>query len=366
MVQFVRSMAKWAVVLALAVGSAAPAQADVTNADKQFEVKFEKAEWSTVIEWLSKETDLQFISKHQPKGQVTLKPAKKLSIGELIDQLNAVADLEDQLIIRKEISFAFHPTDERISLSMTPLVTLEQLAKRGKTEYVGVIVPLVGIKNDTIRDQVRKSLSQFGEAQSYGTDQLMIRDKVENIQLVITAIKKQIAKGSAPVDANQDSASGEKLYEVNFTATEWPTVIGWLVEETGLQFISKHWPTGKVTLNPKKKLKLAEVIDLLNEYAALEDTMLLRKELSFSFCKMDGRIPMSATPLVTVEELATRGNTEYVGILLPMPAIDTADMQKVLRQMLGGNGEAQPYGTGQLLIRDQAANVRAIMESLQK
>ena len=166
---------------------------EAAKLEKQYEVKFDGTEWSKIIDWLEKETGLMCITKDKPQGSITLKPNKKYTLGELIDLLNERLEQDNFIILRKSQSFSFYAADQKIPLVHTPNVSREELMTRGKTEYVQHIIPLVTLQADDVRDQVKKTLSPFGEVQSFGTDQLLVRDKaayVRNVLMVIDEIIK--------------------------------------------------------------------------------------------------------------------------------------------------------------------------------
>ncbi len=167
-----------------------PADAKI---EKLYEVKFDGTDWSKIIDWLEKETGLMCITKDKPQGSITLKPNKKYTLGELIDLLNERLEQDNFIILRKSQTFSFYAADQKVPLVHTPNVTREDLMLRGKTEFVQHIIPLVTLQADDVRDQVKKTLSPFGEVQSFGTDQLLVRDKaayVRNVLMVIDEIIK--------------------------------------------------------------------------------------------------------------------------------------------------------------------------------
>jgi type II secretion system protein D len=163
--------------------------------EKLYEVKFDNTEWSKVFEWLEKETGLMYITKDKPTGTVTLKPNRKYTFGELIDLLNEALELHRYVILRKEVSFSTIPSDVNIVKDYkqhVQTVTPEELSKRGKTEIVQVVIPLVSLSADDVRSQVKALLSPFGEVSAFGTDKLLVLDKTANIRSVNNLIKQII------------------------------------------------------------------------------------------------------------------------------------------------------------------------------
>lgn len=205
-----RTLRRWLpAVLAAGLGGAALAQttppattppvvkADPPKADpakppeKLYEVNFVKTEWRQVFEWLEKESGLTYRSKDTPTGTLSLKPTKKYTLGELIDLFNEMLE-PDYVILRKTQSFSTIPASDKIDRVHIPTVTAEELATRGKTEVVQMLVPLVTLNADEVLPQVKKSLSKFGEVSTFGTDKLLLVDKADNVRFILRVIEETI------------------------------------------------------------------------------------------------------------------------------------------------------------------------------
>ncbi len=154
-----------------------------------YEVNFDKADWSQVVLWLVKETNLEFVGDDVPVGQVTLKSRKKLSIGELFDKLNERMMIDNHILVRKNSTFAIHPADERIPLKFVPVVSPLELSKRGKTEQVALILPLRIMDGESAGNVVRKRLSQFGDVKAYNQDSLLVQDQAAKVRAIMSSIK---------------------------------------------------------------------------------------------------------------------------------------------------------------------------------
>ncbi len=165
-------------------------KADPAKAEKLYEVKFDKTEWKQVFEWLETQSGLMFLSKDTPTGTCTLKtlPNKKYTLGELMDLFNERLELDNYIILRKAQSFAIVPASEKIDRIWVPTVNAEDLAKRGKTEVVQMVIPLVTLNAEDVLPQVKKSLSKFGEVSQFGTDKLLMVDKADNVRFVLKVI----------------------------------------------------------------------------------------------------------------------------------------------------------------------------------
>lgn len=174
-------------------GEKKPEPADAKT-EKLYDVKYDNTEWSKVFEQLEKETGLMYITKDKPTGSVTLKPpaGKKYTLGELIDLLNERLELDKFVILRKSVSFSTVPADVNIAKDYkqhVQTVTAEELFKRGKTEIVQMIMPLVSLQADEVRPQVGQLLSPFGVVSAFGTDKLLVLDKAANVRSVYNLVQ---------------------------------------------------------------------------------------------------------------------------------------------------------------------------------
>ena len=101
-------------------GSVVPAPGHAAGAaaapEKTVTVNFTSANWDEVLEWFSKESGLTPILTVKPTGSVDLKPPKdrKFTIGEVVDLLNEAMTQQKFILIRRQVSFYIHPSDEKI------------------------------------------------------------------------------------------------------------------------------------------------------------------------------------------------------------------------------------------------------------
>ena len=97
-----------------------------------------------MLDWFSKESGLTPILTIKPTGSVTIKPPKdrKFTMGEVVDLLNEAMTQQKFILIRRQVSFYIHPSDEKPDGSWVPRIELSELPTRGKTELVQVLIPL--------------------------------------------------------------------------------------------------------------------------------------------------------------------------------------------------------------------------------
>ncbi|MBY0457284.1 MAG: hypothetical protein K2V38_08110, partial [Gemmataceae bacterium] len=132
--------------------------------EKLLTLDFEKAPWADVLDWYSKQTGLTLITTVQPTGTVKIKPGgdRKFTIAEVTDLINEAMMQQKFVLIRRHMTFFIHPADEKIDPTLLPRVSLDELAKRGKTEIVQVVVPVEGLVVADSLDELKKMLTPFG------------------------------------------------------------------------------------------------------------------------------------------------------------------------------------------------------------
>jgi type II secretory pathway component GspD/PulD (secretin) len=152
--------------------------------DRTISFNFEKMGWDDVLDWYSKESGLTLITTVKPTGSLAFKPSKdkKFTMGEVTDLLNEALTQQKFILIRRNMTFFIQPADEKIDPTMVPRITLEELAKRGKTEIVEVILPIKGMVVADAQEELKRLLTPFGSMVPLEkSNSLLLRDTVGNI-----------------------------------------------------------------------------------------------------------------------------------------------------------------------------------------
>jgi hypothetical protein len=155
--------------------------------EKLYTVNCENTSWDKVIGWLEKE---------KPSGSITLKSDKKYTLGEVIDLLNERAEQDNYVLLRKSQSFSFYTADQR-RVGEPYIVSRDDLNKRGKTEYVAVLILRRTLKAGVEKGDIKKLLSPFGDVQSFDSDLWLIRDRAEYVRNALAVF--EITKPEQPL-----------------------------------------------------------------------------------------------------------------------------------------------------------------------
>jgi len=156
--------------------------------EKTFAVNFDRAEWSAVLKWFSKETKLFRLDDALIPGTLTLKSEGRYTLPDLIDLLNEALAQKDWILIRREHSFLLHPAGEKVPPEILSQISIDELSKRGLSEFVQVVIRLQSVMASDVVPQARKLLSVFGEATAFGTNQIIVRDQAKNIRNILVFI----------------------------------------------------------------------------------------------------------------------------------------------------------------------------------
>ena len=157
--------------------------------EKRFSNGFDKASWDVAFAWLEKVSGQRLITTSRPSQSLTLKVENK-GVPEIVDLYNEALAGEKYILVRREQSFGIYPADEKLPKDIIRRVTIADLPKLGKTEFVSVMIPLKSIAAADVQPQVKKMLSVFGDVYALGTSNLVVEDKVGNIRTLILNLKE--------------------------------------------------------------------------------------------------------------------------------------------------------------------------------
>src|SRR5207249_3798499 len=134
----------------------------------------------------------------------------------------------------------------------------------------------------------------------------------------------------------------EKRVRLEFRDKRWADVLDWFRDQVGVPFISNYKPTGTFTFTPEKlpngqqrEYTIPEVIDILNQALQLQKFILIRREASFMILPADERIDPAVLPRIRVEDLPTRGKTEYVSVVVQLGNLKAEDVAADVKKLMG-------------------------------
>jgi hypothetical protein len=166
--------------------------------DMTYDFEMASQPWAKVLERYSEISGLPYIGTQRPAGNFTFVPPKnkKYTLAEITDLLTEALLAQKYILVRRDASFTVLPADEKIDPALLPRVRLDDLAKRGKTEMVTVVVPLTTLKARDIGPDVKKLLGLFGQVTVLEKlNQLIIQDTAGNVREIYQVIQDLEARG---------------------------------------------------------------------------------------------------------------------------------------------------------------------------
>jgi hypothetical protein len=193
-----------------------------------------------------------------------------------------------------------------------------------------------------------------------------------------SAIYVVLALGAGPPGPGGDERkapapggkAAEKRIAFQMRAAPWKKVFEWLADVTGLPVVAGEVPTGTFTFiapagGNQRNLTIPEVIDAVNEGLLAKRYLLIRHQGSLKLVSADDPLPATLAPLIKPNELAGRGKTEVVRLVLPVGAAHAKETLGAVKSLLGPFGQALPVGE-RLLVRDTVANLRQVVRFLEE
>jgi len=152
--------------------------------------------------------------------------------------------------------------------------------------------------------------------------------------------------------------------------TPWEAVFQWYAKASGLPYIDGFKPAGWFTFTPsepERRYTLQEITDFLNDSLLTQKLILVRRPTSFTVLVADEKYDPTLLPQVRVEDLASRGRTELVRVMLPLKAVQAKEVRADVQKLLGQFGNVEVLEKGnQLLLQDLAGNLQRIHQTIKE
>ena len=156
----------------------------------RFDFRLQK--WPEVLDWFSRQAELSLVMDAVPPGEFTYSDTREYSAAEAIDLLNSVLLSKGFTLMRREKMLLVVDTSEGIPFELTPRVTVEELANRGRFEMVTVEFPLGGRPVNQCVAAVQELIGNHGRVTPLATaGKLLVTEtagKLQAINVVIAAI----------------------------------------------------------------------------------------------------------------------------------------------------------------------------------
>ncbi len=156
-----------------------------------------------------------------------------------------------------------------------------------------------------------------------------------------------------------------RTYAFEVRDKPWTAVLEWLSQTTGKPVIYTARPSGTFQFVPpaQKKYRISEIIDILNEALSTQRLLLIRKDQSFLVISTHDKPDQVQFPRVREADLARRGNSELVSLLVPLQALAAKDLGPDIEKLQGPFGRVVVLEkSNQFLLLDTAGNLRQTLQ----
>jgi len=123
---------------------------------------FRHQNWDDVLEWFAEQAGLSLAADHSIPGVFHYVDEKECSLTEAMDVLNNVLLTRGYALVRHGRALLVLSAAEGIAPDLVPRVTMEDLGRYGKFEFVSIAFPLGRRDTETVRAEIRPLLSRLG------------------------------------------------------------------------------------------------------------------------------------------------------------------------------------------------------------
>ena len=158
---------------------------------KLLRFNFRNQKWAEVLDWISKEADLSLVMETPPPGTFNYSDSRDYTTTESIDLLNGWLLTKGFTLVRRERMLMCLDLKGGLPEGTIPRVSPEELATRGRYEFVSVLFPLEGRAAEAVLMEVKPLLGSYGKAEALAqTRQLLVFDTASNLRVIEQIVKK--------------------------------------------------------------------------------------------------------------------------------------------------------------------------------
>lgn len=192
------------------------------NGEVLLRFNFSYAPWQNVLEWFAEQSDLSFTSDQWPQGTFNYTDSKKYTPQQAMDIINRVLLVKGWvLVINERMLMLFKIDDGPVPESWVPLVSKEDLDKKGRCEFVKVVYSVSKMTPEAAEAEARKIIGQnsMGNVITLSlARQIMVTDTVEK-QLLIRGMISAVEDSK---DERMDIIKLTNLLPIEFMAFARP------------------------------------------------------------------------------------------------------------------------------------------------
>ncbi|MEZ6043008.1 MAG: secretin N-terminal domain-containing protein [Planctomycetaceae bacterium] len=178
----------------------------------QLRFNFRSQKWATVLEWMASEAGLSLVMDEPPPGTFNYTDSKDYSPTEAIDLLNGWLLTKGFTLVRRERLLMCLNLKGGLPDGAIPRVTEEELADRGRFEFVSVLLPLAGRPSETALLEIKPLLGTYGKAEVLSaTQQILVADAAQTVRTIQQVVEKIPVPAKPPAPRPQPPAPNPEL-----------------------------------------------------------------------------------------------------------------------------------------------------------
>ncbi|MEQ9408397.1 MAG: secretin N-terminal domain-containing protein [Fuerstiella sp.] len=152
---------------------------------------FRSQKWPAVLDWLAGEAGLSLVMDEAPPGVFNYTDVKAYTPTEAIDLLNGWLLTKGYTLVRRERLLMCLNLKAGLPDNAIPRITIEDLATRGRFEFVSVLIPLQTRPAETVLSEIQPLLGTYGKAEVLtATQQLLVADAAATVRTIQQVVEK--------------------------------------------------------------------------------------------------------------------------------------------------------------------------------
>ena len=162
----------------------------------RFNFRFQR--WSDVLEWFAEQAGLSLVLDAPPPGTFNYSDQRAYTVPESLDLLNGVLLTKGYTLVRRDRMLILVDLSQGIPETLVPRITLEDLDKRGRFEWVSVMFPVDNRSAEEVIAEIAPLLSPRGKSQALPkTKQVLVTDTA-GVMRAVSAVIESIPQPKAP------------------------------------------------------------------------------------------------------------------------------------------------------------------------
>ncbi len=195
----------------------AVAETEAEALPDELRFNFQSAPWKDVLNWFCDTADLSFDGEVVPHGTFSYRDDRVYSVEEAIDLLNSYLLTKGYTLIRRERILLVwdYEGDTPIPDPLVTLVSIEELDKRGKYEYLKCLFNLARMTAEDAADMVDPFLSPYGKVTPFpNSRQILVVETGGKLRAIRDMIARVEEGSETVVEVQLEHISAEEFLTI--------------------------------------------------------------------------------------------------------------------------------------------------------